>query len=45
MGVEQIGDVLEALDEMLERNATNDERLKAVVHYAEHDSFIEPHQL
>jgi len=42
IGIEQIRDVVEGLEAQLGRTATLDERLRAVVHYARHDAFIDP---
>ena len=42
LGIEQIRDVIEGLEAQLRRPATPIERLRAVVHYARHDAFIDP---
>jgi hypothetical protein len=45
LGIEQIRDVIEGLQNQLKRQATPEERLKAVAHYAKFDAFIDPGQL
>jgi hypothetical protein len=45
LGIEQIRDVIEGLAAELERSPTMSEQLKAVLHYAEHDAFIDPQDL
>lgn len=42
LGIEQVRDVVEGLEAQLGRAATPDERLRAVVHYALNDAFIDP---
>ena len=42
LGIEQIRDVIEGLENQLHRTTTPDERLKAVAHYAKHDAYIDP---
>ncbi len=42
LGVEQVRDVVEGLEAQLGRIATPNERLRAVVHYARNDAFIDP---
>jgi hypothetical protein len=42
LGIEQIRDVVEGLEQQLGRAATPTERLRAVLHYARHDAFIDP---
>jgi len=41
LGVEQVRDVVEGLQRQLKREATPDERLRAVAHYAKFDAFID----
>ena len=45
LGIEQIRDVVEGLEEQLGRYASVEERLRAALHYAKHDAFIEPESL
>lgn len=45
LGIEQVRDAVEALEQLLGRTSTGGERLKAVLHYSKHDAFIEPHDL
>jgi hypothetical protein len=45
LGIEQVRDVIDGLAAQLERSPTMSERLKAVLHYAEHDAFIDPEDL
>jgi hypothetical protein len=45
LGIEQVRDVIEGLGAQLERSPTMNERLKAVLHYAKHDAFIDPQDL
>ena len=42
LGIEQVRDVIEGLEEQLKRPATPIERLRSVVHYARYDAFIDP---
>jgi hypothetical protein len=42
LGIEQVRDVIEGLERELGRQATPKERLRAVVHFARYDAFIEP---
>lgn len=42
LGIEQVRDAVEGLEAQLGRVATPIERLRAVVHYAQHDAFIDP---
>lgn len=42
LGIEQIRDVVEGLQNQLARTATPIERLRAVAHYAKFDAFIDP---
>lgn len=42
LGIEQVRDVVEGLEQQLGRIATPAERLRAVVHFARHDAFIDP---
>jgi hypothetical protein len=42
LGIEQVRDVIEGLEAQLGRPATPIERLKATLHYARHDAFIDP---
>lgn len=42
LGIEQVRDAVEGLERQLGRTATPHERLRAVVHFARHDAFIEP---
>lgn len=42
MGIEQVRDVVEGLEEQLHRPALGSERLRAVLHFARHDAFIDP---
>jgi hypothetical protein len=42
LGIEQLRDVIEGLEAQLGRTATASERLRAAIHYARHDAFIEP---
>ena len=42
LGIEQVRDVVEGLEAQLGRAATPPERLRAVVHYALNDAFIDP---
>jgi hypothetical protein len=43
LGIEQVRDVVEGLQDQLGRPPTPGERLRAVVHYARYDAFIDPH--
>ena len=45
LGIEQVRNVVEGLQGQLKRQATLDERLKAVAHYAKFDAFIDPDNL
>jgi len=42
LGIEQVRDVVEGLERQLGRAATPVERLRAIVHFARHDAFIDP---
>lgn len=42
LGIEQVCEVVEGLEAQLGRVATPNERLRAVLHYAQHDAFIDP---
>ncbi len=42
LGIEQIRDVIEGLEDQIGRTATSIERLRAVIHYARCDAFIDP---
>jgi hypothetical protein len=42
LGIEQVRDVVQGLERQLGRATTPDERLRAVLHFARHDAFIEP---
>ena len=42
LGIEQVCEVVEGLEAQLGRVATPGERLRAVLHYAQHDAFIDP---
>lgn len=42
LGFEQVRDVVEGLEAQLGRTTTPHERLRAVVHYALNDAFIDP---
>jgi hypothetical protein len=42
LGIEQVRDVVEGLEAQLGRIATPQERLRAAVHYALNDAFIDP---
>jgi hypothetical protein len=42
LGIEQVRDVVEGLERQLGRSATPSERLRAVLHFARHDAFIDP---
>lgn len=42
LGIEQTRDVIEGLEAQLRRPPTPIERLRATVHYARHDAFIDP---
>ncbi len=42
LGIEQVREVVEGLEAQLGRVATPNERLKAVLHYALNDAFIDP---
>jgi len=42
LAIEQVRDVVESLEYFLGRHATIDERLRAVLYYAENDAFIDP---
>lgn len=44
LGLEQIRDVVEGLEAQLGRKAKQTERLRAAVHYARHDAFIDPRE-
>jgi hypothetical protein len=45
LGIEQIRDVVDGLQQQLGRAPTPDERLRAVLHYARYDAFIDPDAL
>jgi hypothetical protein len=45
LGIEQVRDVLEGLEAQLGRVPTASERLRAVLHYATYDAFIDPRDL
>jgi hypothetical protein len=45
LGFEQVRDVIEGLTAQLGRAPTPKEGLKAVLHYAQHDAFIDPRDL
>ena len=45
LGIEQVRNVIDGLEEQLRRPASLVERLRAVIHYAEHDAFIDPQAL
>jgi hypothetical protein len=45
LGIEQIRDVIEGHEAQLGRPLTPIERLKATVHYARYDAFIDPAEL
>jgi len=45
LGMEKVGDVVESLEYAFVRQATIEERLRAVLHYAEYDAFIDPDEL
>ena len=42
LGIEQVRDVVDGLRQELRRPPTGYERLKAVLHYVQHDAFIDP---
>ena len=42
LGVEQVCEVIEGLEAQLGRVSTPNERLRAVLHYAQYDAFIDP---
>ncbi len=42
LGIEQVRDAVEGLERQLGRAATPVERLRAIVHFARHDAFIDP---
>jgi hypothetical protein len=42
LGIEQIRDVVVGLEGQLGRSASSTERLRAVLHFARHDAFIDP---
>lgn len=42
LGIEQVREVVEGLEAQLGRVATPSERLRAVLHYALNDAFIDP---
>jgi hypothetical protein len=42
LSFEQVRDVITGLEAQLHRSATPQERLRAVIHYARHDAFIDP---
>jgi hypothetical protein len=42
LGMEQVRDVIEGLEAQLGRRATPDERLRAILYFAEYDAFIDP---
>jgi hypothetical protein len=42
LGIEQIRDVIDGLEAQLGRVATPLERLRAAIHYARYDAFIDP---
>jgi hypothetical protein len=45
LGSEQVRDVVKGLGSQFGRSPTGEERLKAVLHYARHDAFIDPRDL
>jgi hypothetical protein len=45
LGIEQLRDVVEGLESQLGRQALPMERLRAAIHYAKHDAFIDPDPL
>jgi hypothetical protein len=44
LGIEQVRDAIEGLEGQLGRPASPVERLRAVLHFARHDAFIDPLQ-
>jgi hypothetical protein len=44
LGIEQIRDVIDGLEAQLGRAAMPLERLRAAIHYARHDAFIDPQE-
>ena len=42
LGIEQIRDVVSGLERLLGRTSSPSERLRAVIHFARHDAFIDP---
>lgn len=44
LGIEQVGNAVEGLERQLGRLASPIERLRAVLHYARHDAFIDPRE-
>jgi hypothetical protein len=42
LGIEQLRDVVEGLERQLGRAATPNERLRAALHFARHDAFVDP---
>jgi hypothetical protein len=42
VGIEQVRDAVEGLERQIGRIATPIERLRAVLHFARHDAFIDP---
>ncbi len=42
LGIEQVRDVVEGLERQIGRTTTPNERLRAVLHFARHDAFIDP---
>jgi hypothetical protein len=42
LGIEQVRDAVEGLKGQLGRAPTLNERLRAIVHFARHDAFIDP---
>jgi len=45
LGIEQVRDVIEGLEQQIGRSSTQSERLRAVLHYARYDAFIDPRAL
>jgi len=42
LGIEQVRDVVEGLKRQLGHEPTRNEQLRAIVHFARHDAFIDP---
>jgi hypothetical protein len=42
LGIEQVRDAMEGLERQLGRTTTPNEGLRAVLHFAQHDAFIDP---